>query len=65
MRSLLLLLLAVPALAAGPLVVIDPGHGGEQTGATGPEGLIEKNLALAISRKVMPSSRKSCRPRWC
>ena len=52
MRSLLLVLLAVPALAAGPLVVLDPGHGGEQTGATGPEGLIEKNLALAISKKL-------------
>jgi N-acetylmuramoyl-L-alanine amidase len=52
MRGLLLVLLAAPALAAGPLVVIDPGHGGEQTGATGPEGLIEKNLALAISKKV-------------
>lgn len=52
MRGLLLVLLAAPVLAAGPLVVIDPGHGGDQTGATGPEGLIEKNLALAISKKV-------------
>ena len=53
MRSCLLLaLLAAPAFAAGPLVVIDPGHGGEQAGASGPEGLIEKNLALAIAKKV-------------
>jgi len=52
MRGLLLVLLAAPVLAAAPLVVLDPGHGGEQTGATGPEGLIEKNLALAISKKV-------------
>ncbi len=49
---LLLLLLAAPAFAAAPLVVIDPGHGGEQVGASGPEGLIEKNLALAIAKKV-------------
>ena len=33
-------------------MVIDPGHGGEQTGASGPDGLIEKNLALAIAKKV-------------
>lgn len=37
---------------AGPLVVIDPGHGGTQEGASGPNGLIEKNLALAISKKL-------------
>lgn len=39
-------------LAAGPLVVVDPGHGGEQTGATGPSGIIEKNLALSIAKRV-------------
>lgn len=50
-RLLLSLLLATPALA-GPLVVVDPGHGGTQEGASGPEGLIEKNLALSIARKV-------------
>lgn len=45
--NLLLLL-----LAAGPLVVVDPGHGGDQTGALGPKGIREKNLALAIAKKV-------------
>lgn len=48
-------------LAAGPLVVVDPGHGGEQTGATGPEGLIEKNLALSIAKKVKAQLEKELR----
>jgi N-acetylmuramoyl-L-alanine amidase len=52
MRLLLVLLLSLPALAANPVVVIDPGHGGTQEGASGPEGLIEKNLALTIAKKV-------------
>jgi N-acetylmuramoyl-L-alanine amidase len=45
-------LLATPAFAGGPLVVLDPGHGGDQTGASGPDGLWEKNLCLAIARRV-------------
>lgn len=43
-------------LAAGreppPLVVIDPGHGGEQEGAVSPGGVAEKDLALQISRRL-------------
>lgn len=48
----LTLLLALPAKAEAPLVVIDPGHGGEQTGASGPDGVWEKNLCLTIAKKV-------------
>lgn len=48
---LLLALLAVPALA-GPVIVLDPGHGGSQGGATSPSGLQEKNLALTLAKKV-------------
>jgi N-acetylmuramoyl-L-alanine amidase len=33
-------------------VVIDPGHGGRDTGAIGPHGLREKDVALAIARKL-------------
>lgn len=40
------------ALATPPLIVVDPGHGGEQTGASGPGGQFEKNIALAISKQV-------------
>ncbi len=54
MRLLFTLLLATAsvALATPPMVVIDPGHGGTQEGASGPEGLLEKNLCLTIAKKV-------------
>jgi len=32
-----------------PVVVIDPGHGGRDPGATGPGGLAEKDINLAVS----------------
>jgi N-acetylmuramoyl-L-alanine amidase len=35
-----------------PLVVIDPGHGGEQLGAVGVCGLREKDLTLAVSLEL-------------
>jgi len=36
-----------------PLVIaIDPGHGGEDPGAIGPSGLREKDVVLAISRRL-------------
>lgn len=38
-----------PAPGARPVVVIDPGHGGVDPGATGPGGLEEKTLNLAIA----------------
>jgi N-acetylmuramoyl-L-alanine amidase len=34
------------------VVVIDPGHGGEDPGALGPDGLREKDIALAIGLRV-------------
>jgi len=34
------------------LVVIDPGHGGEERGATGAHGLLEKDVNLNIALKV-------------
>jgi N-acetylmuramoyl-L-alanine amidase len=33
-------------------VVIDPGHGGEEVGAMGPGGAMEKDVTLAIARKL-------------
>jgi len=33
-------------------VVIDPGHGGEDPGAIGSKGLMEKDVVLAIAKKV-------------
>ena len=35
-----------------PLVVLDPGHGGPDSGAVGPDGAEEKNMVLAISKRV-------------
>lgn len=35
-----------------PLLVLDPGHGGEDFGAMGVGGLLEKDVALAISLRV-------------
>lgn len=35
-------------------VVIDPGHGGNDSGASGPTGLKEKDVTLAISQKLAP-----------
>lgn len=34
------------------IVAIDAGHGGEDPGARGPSGLLEKNVVLDISRKL-------------
>ena len=53
---LLVLVLCLPALALAaaprPRIVIDPGHGGTQHGAQGPDGLLEKELALQVARRV-------------
>lgn len=41
---------ARPQARTQPLVVLDPGHGGEDEGAKGPSGVLEKNLTLTLSR---------------
>ena len=33
-------------------IVIDPGHGGHDTGTIGPRGLLEKDLVLDVSRRL-------------
>lgn len=33
-------------------VVVDAGHGGEEDGAHGPSGVLEKNVTLAVARKL-------------
>lgn len=35
-------------------VVLDPGHGGNDSGASGPTGLKEKDVTLDIARRVAP-----------
>lgn len=38
--------------------MIDPGHGGKDAGAIGPKGTKEKDVALAISKKLVREVRK-------
>jgi N-acetylmuramoyl-L-alanine amidase len=35
-----------------PVIVLDPGHGGVETGAVGPGGLQEKDVTLDLARRV-------------
>jgi N-acetylmuramoyl-L-alanine amidase len=35
-------------------IVLDPGHGGNDPGATGPTGLKEKDITLAIAHRIAP-----------
>ena len=35
------------------IIAVDPGHGGEDPGATGPRGTHEKNVTLAIARRLV------------
>jgi N-acetylmuramoyl-L-alanine amidase len=46
---------AEPALVA----VVDPGHGGDKDGALGPGGVREKDLSLAIARRVAARLREA------
>jgi N-acetylmuramoyl-L-alanine amidase len=49
-----------PAPARGPItsqlgprpVVIDPGHGGDDIGASSPDGLMEKEVVLSVARRL-------------
>jgi N-acetylmuramoyl-L-alanine amidase len=43
---------APPKAEGGWTVVLDPGHGGEETGGVGPGGLKEKDLALDLSQRL-------------
>jgi len=37
------------SICSNPLIVIDPGHGGIQLGATSPKGVFEKDLNLGVA----------------
>lgn len=39
-----------PEIRTGPLIVLDPGHGGMDTGARGAPGIEEKNIVLLFAR---------------
>lgn len=45
--------IVMPAPTTGlRTVVLDPGHGGDDVGAHGPGGTLEKNITLAIARRL-------------
>jgi N-acetylmuramoyl-L-alanine amidase len=44
-----------------PVVVIDPGHGGNDTGAKGPEGTLEKTVTLNLARLIADQLAARCR----
>jgi N-acetylmuramoyl-L-alanine amidase len=44
-----------------PVVVIDPGHGGNDTGAKGPAGTQEKMVTLNLARSIAEQLKDSCR----
>jgi N-acetylmuramoyl-L-alanine amidase len=46
-----LLVLSQPAFAIRTLT-IDAGHGGDDSGATGPGGIVEKTVTLAVARRL-------------
>jgi N-acetylmuramoyl-L-alanine amidase len=48
----------VPQLKRKKVIVIDPGHGGEDPGALGKKGSYEKNIVLAISREIKKAINK-------
>ncbi len=41
-----------PPVPTGPVIVLDPAHGGTDTGARGPDGVVEKDSVLQIVRSM-------------
>jgi N-acetylmuramoyl-L-alanine amidase len=48
-----------PAPTPRVRVMIDPGHGGKDSGAIGPTGLMEKDVVLAIGRRIRDTLSRS------
>ncbi|MDP3938842.1 MAG: N-acetylmuramoyl-L-alanine amidase [Deltaproteobacteria bacterium] len=53
----------LPGGTALRTVIVDPGHGGDDLGAESPGGALEKDVALAVARKLADSlrARLGCR----
>ena len=48
----------LPKLIQKKIIVIDPGHGGEDPGAVGKRGTYEKNIVLVIGREIKKAVNK-------
>jgi N-acetylmuramoyl-L-alanine amidase len=48
----------LPKMTAKKIIVIDPGHGGEDPGAIGKRGTYEKNIVLVIGREIKKAVNK-------
>ncbi len=48
----------LPKLIQRKIIVIDPGHGGEDPGAVGKKGTYEKNIVLVIGREIKKAVNK-------
>jgi N-acetylmuramoyl-L-alanine amidase len=42
----------LPSVRLGPIVVLDPGHGGTDTGSRGTSGAVEKDVVLQFARTL-------------
>jgi N-acetylmuramoyl-L-alanine amidase len=47
----------MPPSSGGLRLVLDPGHGGKETGARGPGGVLEKEVALTLARELREEAR--------
>ncbi|UCG14576.1 MAG: N-acetylmuramoyl-L-alanine amidase [Deltaproteobacteria bacterium] len=64
----LVLMVSVVVLGTSPLlcraaakvltVIVDPGHGGRDLGGRGPDGAVEKDITLALARKLVEKLRE-------
>ena len=45
-------LIPAPQAHLGPMIVIDPAHGGTDNGAQGPNGTVEKDVVLRLARQI-------------
>lgn len=56
--SFVLLFYTSTVLAQKPIVVIDPGHGGPDSGAVGTNGILEKEVVLEIAKQCLLLNRR-------
>ncbi|WP_318310078.1 N-acetylmuramoyl-L-alanine amidase family protein [Flagellimonas crocea] len=56
--SLLMFFYCSIAMAQKPIVVIDPGHGGPDSGAIGTNGILEKDVVLEIANQCLQLNRR-------